>query len=277
MESTIEIRNVSKSFGGPLVLRNVSVNLSPGKVLGLVGENGSGKSTLIKILSGFHDPEPGGEVIVAGTSMPFGSPTASRAAGLRFVHQNLGHVLAMNAVENMGLGSGYSSRAWINWKNEARRTREALALLHIEMDVEKPLAQARAVERAAVAIARAIKPENDNEIHLLVLDEPTASLPPAEVETLFNIIRRSAERGMAIMYVSHRLDEVEEITDEVAVLRDGTLIGGHKLREIGRSKLISMMIGRELQTVEEALAYIGETNEVDVVKQPVVSTHTLRR
>jgi ribose transport system ATP-binding protein len=257
LRAALEVRHITKSFGGQAVLCDVGFDVPPGRVFGLVGENGSGKSTLIKVLSGYHLPEPGGTVIVAGRHMALGSPSASRAAGLRFMHQNQGLVLSMNAVENMGLGSGYGSRWWVRWKTQADATRRALSALDIDMDVEMPLSRARAVERAAVAVARAIKVEPGNQIHMLVLDEPTATLPPGEVDVLFNIIRRSCERGLSVLYVSHRLDEVEEITDEVAVLRDGALQGVRDLKQIGRQGLIAMILGGDEEPVMGRLHPLG--------------------
>lgn len=241
-QAAVEVLGVTKSFGGQPVLRGIDLELRPGAVCGLVGENGSGKSTLIKVLSGFHRPTSG-EVRVDGEPLRLGSPAGSHAAGLRFVHQHLGLVPQMNAVENMGLGIGYANRRWVRWKAEAETSRALLADLRIDMDVEKPLSEARAVERTAVAIARALRSDAEATLRLLVLDEPTAALPPAEVDVLFEVVRQASRRGLAVLYVSHRLDEVEEITDEVAVLRDGVLVGQQRFADIGRDGVIAMMIG----------------------------------
>lgn len=240
----VELKDISKSFGTQPVLRGVCLNLFPGRVHGLIGENGSGKSTLIKILSGYHIPS-GGKILLDGELLRFGSPAVSRASGLRFVHQHLGIVPQMNAVENLALGVGFAHPRWVHWTHEVAAARRRLADLHIDMDVEKPLSEARAVERTAVAIARALQQRPGDTIRALVLDEPTAALPPAEVDVLFNVIRQSCRRGIAVLYVSHRLDEVEEITDEVAVLRDGVLVGNRATAEVSRDELIAMMLGGE--------------------------------
>lgn len=240
----VELRAVSKSFADTPVLRSIDLALLPGRVYGLVGENGSGKSTLIKILSGYHRPSRG-RVLVAGNPLADGSPAASRAAGLRFVHQDPGLILQMSATENLGLGVGYGRRGWIDWQQQAQMARTLLSQLHVDFDVRLPLAEARAVERTAVAVARAIRQDSDELIRLLVLDEPTATLPPAEVDALFTIIRRSCARGIAVLYVSHRLDEVEEITDEVAVLRDGVLAVRGNIQELGRDRIVAAMVGSE--------------------------------
>jgi len=240
--SAVQISGITKTFGVQPVLRGIDLDLHPGRVCGLVGENGSGKSTLIKVLSGYHRPTSG-EVRVDGEPLKLGSPAASNAAGLCFVHQHLGIVPQMNAVENMGLGLGFTNPRWVRWGDEARRARDLLAELHIDMDVERPLSEARAVERTAVAIARALRATPAGGIRLLVLDEPTAALPPAEVGALFDVVRRSCRRGIAVLYVSHRLDEVEEITDEVAVLRDGILVGKDRFEALGHDGVISLMVG----------------------------------
>jgi ribose transport system ATP-binding protein len=150
----------------------------------------------------------------------------------------------MSAVENLALGVGFANPRWIRWRHEVREARRRLAELDIHMDVEAPLAQARAVERTAVAIARALRRTADDEIRLLVLDEPTAALPPHEVELLFSIVRQARERGIAIIYVSHRLDEIEVIADEVLVLRNGALVGRLTQRDkFERNALVEIMLG----------------------------------
>ncbi|HEX3737524.1 MAG TPA: sugar ABC transporter ATP-binding protein [Solirubrobacterales bacterium] len=249
--SALQISGISKTFPGQKALSDVNLEIRAGEVHALVGENGSGKSTLIRILAGFHLPDPGGEVLVRGEPLPFGSTSDSFGMGLRFVHQHLAIVLEMNAVENIALEAGFTRDLFINWTSQERLTRELLAKLNIEMDVWKPLADCRPVERAAVAIARALRPASADggldgeEVPLVVLDEPTSSLPAAEVRQLLSIVRDIASRGVAVLYVSHRLDEVFEIADRVSILRDGRLRGTEKIGDVTRESLIELIVGGE--------------------------------
>ncbi|NLT06960.1 MAG: sugar ABC transporter ATP-binding protein [Solirubrobacterales bacterium] len=238
----LEVRGVSKTFPGHRVLHDVDLRIEPGEVHALLGENGSGKSTLIKILSGFHPSDPGGEVAVAGRPLALGSPTASAAAGLRFVHQRLAIIPELNAVENVALEAGYSRGGLIDWADAGRYTRELLGRLDVDIDIWRPMGELRAVDRSSVAIARAVR-DADEPISLVVLDEPTASLPEAEVRHLFELIRELTASGVAVLYVSHRLDEIFEIADRVSVLRDGHLQGTEPIAGLTRERLVAMIVG----------------------------------
>jgi ribose transport system ATP-binding protein len=247
--SALQIAGISKTFPGQKALSGINLEIRPGEVHALVGENGSGKSTLIRILAGFHLPDPGGEVLVRGVPLPFGSAPDSFGMGLRFVHQHLAVVLEMNAVENVALEAGFTRSLFIDWNAQERLTRELLAKLNIEMDVWQALADCRPVERAAVAIARALRPAtpggsfDGEEVPLVVLDEPTSSLPAAEVRQLLSVVRDIASRDVAVLYVSHRLDEVFDVADRVSVLRDGRLRGTEEIGDVTRGSLIEMIVG----------------------------------
>ena len=205
------------TFPAQRALDDVSLQIEAGEVHALLGENGSGKSTLIRILSGYHTPDPGSAIRIEGEPLHFGSPKSSHDAGLRFVHQHLALIGEFNAVENVALDTGYGRPGWIDWKAQAAETRRLLERLGVEMDIWQPLAQCRAVERTAVAIARAINTDHGR-VTCVVLDEPTSRLPEPEVKQLFRIIRDLRDDGIAVIYVTHRLDEVTEIADRVSVL-----------------------------------------------------------
>jgi ribose transport system ATP-binding protein len=244
MAPVLEIRNLSKSFPGTRALSSVDLTIERGEIHALVGQNGSGKSTLIKLLAGFHVPEHGSVVRVDGDEVELGNSAAARQAGLRFVHQDLALVNALNVVENMALGRGFNTGKGgrIRWRAERARATEMLRSLGFEIDVRRPVGELTAAERTGVAIARALS-EWEGSARVLIVDEPTATLPKAEVETLFKSIRRVRERGVGVLYVSHRLDEVFAIADRVTVLRDGKRVGTHSRSELDEEKLIALMLG----------------------------------
>lgn len=248
MTSALTVTNMSKSFSGPRVLDSVSLSVEPGEIRALVGENGSGKSTLIKILAGFHLPDEG-SAEVGGEPLLLGHGEASEAAGLRFVHQDLGLVNNLDAVDNLALGVGYPSfRGRIRWRQERKRTRAALAELGYEFDVRRPAGSLAMSERTALAVARAMTPRQ-TPARVLILDEPTANLPAAEAERLFQLARRVADSGVAVMFVSHHFDEVFELAQSVTVLRDGKHIITRPVAGLTEDKLIELVIGRSLEHV----------------------------
>jgi ribose transport system ATP-binding protein len=254
MTAALTVTNMSKSFAGPRVLDDVSLSVEPGEIRALVGENGSGKSTLIKILAGFHLPDDG-SAEVDGQPLQLGHGDASEALGLRFVHQDLGLVNNLDAVDNIALGVGYPSfRGRIRWRAERRRTRAALAELGYQFDVRRPAGTLAMSERTALAVARALAPRQ-TPAKVLILDEPTANLPAAEAERLFQLARRVADSGVAVMFVSHHFDEVFELAQSVTVLRDGKHVITRPVPGLTEDQLIELVIGRQLeQTVRDAKA-----------------------
>jgi ribose transport system ATP-binding protein len=251
-EPAITVRDLSMTFPGQRVLDQVSLGVGAGEVHALLGENGSGKSTLIRILAGYHTPDPGGAIFIGSERLTIGSPPASERAGLRFVHQHLAVIGEFNAIENVALEAGYTRRAMIDWKAQERYTRELLSRLHIDMDVRRPLRDCKPVERSAVAIARALRNAGEDPVRALILDEPTASLPAAEVAQLFQVIHELTGSGIAVVYVTHRLDEVFEIADRVSVLRDGRMQGTQSTASLSREGLIEMIVGGQLVDARES-------------------------
>jgi ribose transport system ATP-binding protein len=260
MAPVLTVSGLAKSFSGPRVLDDVSLSIEPGEVRALVGQNGSGKSTLIKILAGFHDPDAG-RVEVDGEELAFGSGVASEALGMRFVHQDLGLVDNLDTVDNLALGQGYRNRraGSIQWRKERRAARSAMQDLGYSFDVRRPVGTLAMSERTAVAIARAIA-GGGTPPKILVLDEPTANLPVAETERLFQLTRRVADQGIAIVFVSHHFDEVFELSDSVTVLRDGKLVTTRPVQGLTEDSLIELVIGRPLDQVDHDTRQIEQTH-----------------
>lgn len=240
--AAVEITGLSKTFPGQRALLDVSLTIAHGEVHGLLGENGSGKSTLIKVLSGFHEPDPGASVLVNGMPLSFGSAASAASLGLRFVHQNLGIIHEMTAVENLSLTTTQRHPVQrVNRRHEVERTRRLFERFGVDVPLSVPLGQCRSVDRTVVAIVRAL--DTLDEGGVLVLDEPTAALPPHEVDQLFATVRDLRSRGIATIYVSHRLDELFALADRVSVLRDGAMQGTRRIAELDRRDLVRMIVG----------------------------------
>jgi ribose transport system ATP-binding protein len=243
----LSVRGLTKTFPGQRALDDVDFEVVAGEVHALVGQNGSGKSTLIKTLAGYHVPDDG-IVDVAGTRLDLGNPHASAVAGLRFVHQDLALVPLLDAVDNLALGRGYQRNAVgsIRWRRERAAAREVLSDLGYDFDLRTPVGKLRAAERTAVAVARALQ-DYGAPPRVLVLDEPTASLPAAEVAQLYEVIRAVTRRGVAVVYISHHFNEVFAISDSVTVLRDGRIVATRTTASLDEDELIDLTIGRELR------------------------------
>ncbi len=248
----VGVRNLSKTFGGVLALDQVSLEVRPGEVHGLLGENGSGKSTLIKVLAGYHLPDEA-EIRVNGEECR--PPLVPADLGLSFVHQDLGLIRELTVLENLQLVHLARSRSWrINWRSERRAAREVFARYDLNLDPDVLVDQISETDRALLAIARAT--EGIRAVMgaggrgLLVLDEPTVFLPREGVERLFAIVRDVAARDASVLFVSHDLDEVREIADRVTVLRDGRNHGTVVTKEASEGELVEMIIGRRLAQLE---------------------------
>ncbi|MGD3109882.1 sugar ABC transporter ATP-binding protein [Streptomyces sp. YGL11-2] len=233
----VRIRGLSKRFGGTLALDAVDLDIHSGSILALLGPNGAGKSTLIKVLAGVHHAD-GGEVTVRGHRL--GTEAAARA--MSFIHQDLGLVEWMTVAENIALGTGYPRRAGLlSWRLTRQQGAEALGIVAAHLDPGATLAGLPRAERSLVAIARALSTQAE----LIVLDEPTASLPAADCARLFGVLRTLRDQGRAIVYVTHRLDEVYQVADVFAVLRDGRLISQGPLADRSPARLVRDIVGHE--------------------------------
>ncbi|MBZ9599130.1 sugar ABC transporter ATP-binding protein [Streptomyces erythrochromogenes] len=236
-EPLVRVRGLGKRFGGTVALDSVHLDIHGGSVLALLGPNGAGKSTLIKVLAGVHHPDAG-EVTVAGHPVP--SEAASRH--MSFIHQDLGLVEWMTVAENIALGTGYPlRRGLISWRRTRERCDGALRIVAGHLDADARIADLAPAERSLVAIARALA----KQARLFVLDEPTATLPAADCARLFDVLHALRDRGHGILYVSHRLDEVYEVADTFAVLRDGRLVSHGPLAPYSPARLVRDIVGHE--------------------------------
>jgi ribose transport system ATP-binding protein len=245
----VSARGLTKSFAGRRVLHGVDLDVLPGQVHGLVGQNGSGKSTLIKILAGYHAPDTGGALAVRGTdvSLPL-APSQPRALGISFVHQDLGLVDTGTVLENLRVGRYETGLGWrIPWADERRRAQAALARIDARISLDATVGALRDVDRAMVAIARALDEVEHAGGGLLVLDEPTAYLPHDATERLFSAVRAVAAAGVGVLFVTHRLEEILATTDVVTVLRNGELVATRETASVTQDDLVEQILGFSLE------------------------------
>jgi ribose transport system ATP-binding protein len=235
---------IVKSFGGTQALKGVSLKVERGEIVALLGENGAGKSTLIKVLGGIHRPDEGG-VFIDGTAY---AHEAGKAGGQKvaFIHQDLGLIEWMSVAENIALSLGYVKKGRrIDWSATEALADKALALVEADFSATARVSSLTRTQKSLVAIARALAADCD----YLVLDEPTASLPADEVERLFAALRPLKARGVGMIYVSHRLDEIFRIADRVAVLRDGQMVGMRAIEHTTPEELVGLIVGRKAREI----------------------------
>ncbi|MDU9004409.1 sugar ABC transporter ATP-binding protein [Sedimentitalea todarodis] len=260
---------MTKTFGGVQALNNVALSIQPGEVHGLLGTNGSGKSTLIKVLSGFHAPDAG-SLEIDGRPVTLPMPLGrSEAHGLAFVHQNLGLLYEASVLENLIAGDHERLNPWrINWRAEAERARVLLAEYELDLMPDQIVADLSPVQRAQLAIVRAADRVREHRHYgapgVLVLDEPTPFLPEEDVAKLFAIMRRLKESGVAIIFVSHDIDEVLEVTDRSTVLRDGKAIGTYYTASTDRETLVHAIVGRAV-SVDRRVSTLSESRPIATI------------
>ena len=245
-DALIRFDAIVKRFGGVTAVKGVSLDVRQGEILALLGENGAGKSTLIKTLAGIHDPDEGA-IYYRGAPYRHRPPKFGQRQPVAFIHQDLGLVEWMTIAENISLAIGYPSKfGVIDWRAAEAATTAALSQVACPLDPTMRVRDLSRTEKSLVAIARALAVEAD----VLVLDEPSASLPADEVHRLFDALRPLRARGVGMIYVSHRLDEVFEIADRIAVLRDGALAGERAVSETTPEELVSLIVGKALERFE---------------------------
>jgi ribose transport system ATP-binding protein len=241
---TLEMRGISKTFPGTKALNNVQVKAWSGEVLSLMGENGAGKSTLMKVLSGAYQADPGGEILIDGQKVEIANPLAARALGIAIIYQELSLAPNLTVAENMHLGDEPSSRGFVDRRAMVENCRSILERLGATFTPTTTVGQLSIAEQQLVEIARALHTKSK----ILVMDEPTTALSSRETDRLFALIRQLRKEGLAIIYISHRMAEIYELSDRVSVLRDGTYVGTLVGDEISAEKLVKMMVGRDLST-----------------------------
>ena len=262
----LSVERLSKSFNGRTVLTRLELEIAPGEIHALVGENGSGKSTLIKVLAGYHEPDDGATISIAGAPLSFGSPKSSYALGCRFVHQDLGLIQDMSILDNMLLNTGFPTRAGSIRTREARRTvTEDLRRVGLDISPDVWIKDLSAATRTGVAVARALRADPSSTARFIVLDEPTATLPDNEVHQLLAIVRAVAARGIGVLYVTHRLNEIFEIGNNVTVLRNGHKVATEPVSSITRAELVNQLVGREFAEISDAAAALPPTSGREVL------------
>jgi D-xylose transport system ATP-binding protein len=250
--SLLEMKEITKSFPGVKALDGVSFDLNEGEIHALVGENGAGKSTLIKILAGVYPhPEYDGEILLEGLPRRFASVRESEQAGIAVIYQELSLIKDLSVSENICLGREPRRFGVINWEELYSHAQRLLDELHLSIDPRTPVRHLGIGQQQLVEIAKALS----QNARILVLDEPTAALTDAEVETLFGILGNLRARGVAMIYISHKLDEVFRISDRLTVLRDGRAVDTNPTRDLDEPRVIARMVGREVSQIFPAATH----------------------
>ena len=255
MDHVLHVEGLSKSFARTRALSGLSLTVNPGEVHVLLGHNGSGKSTLIKILSGYHAPDPGARIRIVGHELTAMSPGMAYRLGCRFVQQDLGLIPSLSVLDNLAIGSGFPTRfGTIRRKASWQRARQELDRVGLAIDPVRIVSELTASERTGVAVARALRADPGHPARLLVLDEPTATLPVDEVEHLLTMVRQVAADGVGVLYVTHHLGEVFRIADQVTVLRDGIVAGSGPAATFDQASLVRLLAGDEQLPVHRPAA-----------------------
>jgi len=242
----VEIRDVTVRYPGTIALNGVDVDLYPGEVHAIMGQNGAGKSTLVRVLNGVDQPDSG-SIVIDGQEVVLRSPADALAAGIAVVFQDIHLGPTLTVAENVMLGREVRGRFGIDWKETSRRAAAQLAELGLDdIDLDARLSRLSPPIQQLVAIARAMVARP----RVLLLDEPTSSLEVAEVKRLFAVIRRLRDKGVAILFISHFLEQVYAISDRMTVLRDGVKVGEYLTHEIDRADLISRMLGEDIESLQ---------------------------
>lgn len=256
MAAFLQLSHISKTFFGVQALRDVDFSLEEGEIHCLVGENGSGKSTLIKIISGVETPDPGSEVVISGRRYDRLTPHESTRLGIQVIYQDLSLFPNLTVAENIAVASHAGRPRVIDWARIDRIAREAMARINVDLDLRARVADLSIASRQLVAICRAMA----HDARLVIMDEPTSSLTRHEVNALLALVRDLKQKGVATLFVSHRLNEVLEVAERVTVLRDGRKIGTLPAVEMNDKKLAHLMTGKE---------FSYELRDIEVNKLPV--------
>ncbi len=272
----LEMRSITKTFPGVRALDGVSFDLHKGEIHALVGENGAGKSTLMKILGGVYPyPQYGGEILIEGEERRFSSVRDAEKAGIAVIYQELSLVKEMSIAENIFLGREPSKFGVIRREELYRQARKLLTDVHLNLDPKTPIRNLGLGQQQLIEIAKALS----HEAQILVLDEPTAALTEAEVETLFGILFKLRERGVGMIYISHKLNEVFRVSSRITVLRDGQTVGTERTESLNQAKVIARMVGREVGEIFPVVDHdqgdvVFEVRNLSV-KDPVVNDKKL--
>lgn len=241
----LKATNLRKSFGGVEVLHGVDITIEGGKVTAVLGENGAGKSTTVKIISGAYQ-EDDGQIFINDKPVIIDSPRAGQEFGIRVIYQEMMNAPTLTVAENIFLGNLPNHSGFVDWRKTQRLAKSVLADLGVEINPNSRVSDLSVAQHQVIEIARALV----SDARLLVFDEPTSALSPEEVEFLFSFIRRLRDQGVAVLYITHRLNEVPEIADEVVIFRDGHLVAQGPVKEFDRQKIVEAMTGESLKGYE---------------------------
>lgn len=243
---SISVRSITKVFAGVKALDNVSIDVVSGKVHGLIGANGAGKSTLIKILAGVYHPDEG-QILIDGNEVKITDPATSTALGLSFIHQDLHLVEHFNVMQNMLMGEKKDTKlGLIDWKKSTQKIQKVLELVNFTKPLTTKAKDLSTGDQWLIAIAKALM----HDAKIIAMDEPTAALSEAEVENLFRIVRDLTSHGIGVIYVSHRLDEILELCDEITVFKDGKKILYELTSNISKEELITAIAGHKIKHLD---------------------------
>ena len=250
----LEMRGITKQFPGVLALDKVSLSIYPGKVLALVGENGAGKSTLMKVLSGVHKMDAG-EILLNGKPVTIGNPLASRQMGISIIYQELSVLNNMDIAENIFVGRERKKNGMVDKKAQHEEARRLLARVGLSIDTHTRVGKFSTAQKQMVEVAKALS----FDAKLIIMDEPTSSLTEKETAMLLDIIHKLRDEGVAIVFISHRMNEIFEIADEIAVMRDGQMVKQLSAEGTQEKDVIAAMVGRDVQDLfVKAEAPIGD-------------------
>ncbi|RFU65184.1 sugar ABC transporter ATP-binding protein [Peribacillus glennii] len=243
-EYLLQMNHISKTFPGVKALDNVMLEVKPGEVHALIGENGAGKSTLIKILAGIYAPDPGAEFYFEGKEAGIHKPIDATLKGISIIYQDLSLFPNLSVAENIYMGRESTSKSWkkIDWKKIEETAEKALKELDVQVDLNMPVEKLSIAQQQLIEIARALA----FDAKLIVMDEPTSSLSAGEVEKLYKVINDLKRKGIAIIFVSHKLKELFTVSDRFTVLRDGKFVGTYETNDLDEDKLITLMVGRQV-------------------------------
>ncbi len=240
----LEMKGITKRFPGVLALDNIDFSVELGKVIALVGENGAGKSTLMKILSGILTKDQG-EILIEGKQVEIDGPLTARNLGISIIYQELMDITNMNIAENIFIGREKRKGLFADKKEMHEQAKELLTRVALDIDPQTKVAKLSTAQRQMIEVAKALSVD----AKVIIMDEPTSSLTETETEVLFQIIDRLKKENVAIVFISHRMNEITRISDEVAVMRDGQMVGRLNKDEIDEQRIISMMVGREINDI----------------------------
>ncbi len=264
-QNILQVQNLSKSFLGVKALDNIQFDLQKGEVHALMGENGAGKSTFMKILMGLLKPDSG-EITFEGEILKSNSVHENLQKGISMIHQEILVVPELTVAQNIFLGRETNYRSWLNDKVINQKAQEILDLIGVKINAQTKIKNLSIAEKQMVEIAKAIS----NNAKVIIMDEPTSALTDSEVTMLFKIIKDLKVKGVAIIYISHKMDEIYEITDRITVLRDGKYITTKNTNELDKNALIALMVGREIDGVRAAFRFHENHSKIVDAERPTV-------